>query len=37
LKHENPFKEERRGFWLNPTRRDNIDFTKLRQRYGNDE
>ena len=37
LKHENPFKKGRREYWLNPTRRDSIDFRKLRQIYGNDE
>jgi hypothetical protein len=37
MKHGNPFKEERKGYWVNPSRRDNIDITKLKQRYGNGE
>lgn len=35
--HGNPFKEEERENWLNPSRRDNLDITKLRERYGNGE
>jgi hypothetical protein len=37
MKHENPLKEGRRELWLNPSRRDSIDITKLRERYGNGE
>jgi gluconate kinase len=30
----NPFKDEERKYWLNPSRRDNLDITRLRKRYG---
>jgi hypothetical protein len=37
MKHENPFKEECRNIWLNPSRRDSVDIFKLRKLYGYEE